>query len=121
MTMHLPSPGLVHGSTYGSSLTLILWNADNMPKRSLQSAFQQWTSWYWHDIDSTNVPVWCIGRVNAFRPKGHEFDSRSSHHVGTLGKSLAHNCLWFFGVKFRRSIRAVSGEPLSSSGLEEAL
>src|SRR6218665_1466011 len=28
--------------------------------------------------------VWRIGRVNAFRPKGHGFDFRSSHHVGTL-------------------------------------
>ena len=65
--------------------------------------------------------VWRIGRVDAFRSKGHEFDSRSSRHVGTLGKSKTHNCLWRFGVKFRHSIRAVSGTPLSSSGLEEAL
>ena len=41
--------------------------------------------------------------------------------VGTLGESLTHSCLWRFGVKFRHSIRAVSGAPLSSSGLEEAL
>ena len=35
--------------------------------------------------------VWRIGRVDGLRPKGHGFDSRSSRHVGTLGKSLAHN------------------------------
>ena len=59
--------------------------------------------------------VWRIGRVDAFRPKGHVFDSRSNRHVGTLVKSLTHNyCLWRFGVKFRHSIRAVSGPPLSS-------
>ena len=66
--------------------------------------------------------VWSIGRVDTFRLKGHGFDSRSSHHVGTLGKSFTHRCLWRFGVKFRHSIRAVSGAPLSSTGgLEEML
>ena len=66
---------------------------------------------------------WRIGRVEAFRPKGHEFESRSSRHVGTLGKFLTHSSLWRFGVKLRHSIRALSGAPLtlSSSGLEEAL
>ena len=29
---------------------------------------------------------WRIGWVDAFHPKGHGFDSRSSRHVGTLGK-----------------------------------
>jgi len=28
-----------------------------------------------------------------------DFVSRASHHVETLGKSLAHNCLWRFIVK----------------------
>ena len=28
--------------------------------------------------------VWRIGRDDAFRPKGHGFDSGSSHQVGTL-------------------------------------
>ena len=64
---------------------------------------------------------WRFDRVDAFRPKGHGFDSRSSHQVGTLGRFLAHNCLWRFGVKLWRSIRAVSGAPLGSSGLEEEL
>ena len=59
--------------------------------------------------------------VDAFRPNGHGFDSRSSRHVGTFGKSFTHSCLWHFDVKFRHSIHAVSGVPLSSSGLEEAL
>src|SRR6218665_1726061 len=64
---------------------------------------------------------WCIGRVDAFHPKGHGFDSRSSYHVGTLGKSFTHSCRWCFGVKLRHSIRAVSRAPLSRSGLEEVL
>src|SRR6218665_1689166 len=58
--------------------------------------------------------VWRTGRVDAFRPKGHGFDSRFSHHVVTLGKSFTHSCLWRIGVKFRHSIRAVPEAPLSS-------
>ena len=65
--------------------------------------------------------MWRIGRVDAFHLKGHGFDSRSSRHVATLGKFFTHNCLWRLGMKFRHSIRAVSGTPLSCSGLEEAL
>src|SRR6218665_1151870 len=65
---------------------------------------------------------WRIGGVDAFRPKGHAcFDSRPSHHVVNFGKSFIHSCLLRFGVKFWHSIRAVSGAPLSSSGLEKAL
>src|SRR6218665_3941128 len=69
------------------------------------------------------VRVWRIGRDDAFRPKGHGFDSRSSRHVGTLYKFLTHSCLWRFGVKLRHSIRDASGAPLSRpiSGFEEAL
>jgi len=37
------------------------------------------------------------------------FDSRSIRHVGTLGKSFTHSCLWRFGVKLRHSIRVVLG------------
>jgi len=66
-------------------------------------------------------PVWRIGRDDAFRPKGHGFDNRSSRHVGTLGKFLTHNCLWRFGVKLPQSICVVSLAPLSSGGLEETL
>ena len=62
-----------------------------------------------------------VGRFVAFRPKVHGFESRSSRHVGTLGKSSTCSCLWRFGMKLRHSIRAVLGAPLSSSGLEEAL
>src|SRR6218665_2767097 len=29
----------------------------------------------------------------------HRFESRSSRHVGTLGKSFTHSCLWRFGAK----------------------
>src|SRR6218665_3144068 len=55
--------------------------------------------------------------VGAFRPKGRGFDYCSSRHIGTLGKSFSHSCQWRFGVKFRHSIRPVSGAPVSSSGL----
>ena len=61
------------------------------------------------------------GGSSAFRPKGHRFESRSSCHSGTLGKSFTRSCLWRFGVKLRHKIRAVSGVPLSSRGLAEAL
>src|SRR6218665_1918657 len=66
---------------------------------------------------------WLISRFRAFHPTDRRLESRSSCHVyiGTLGKSLTRSCLWSFGVKFRHSIRAVSGAPLSSRGLEEAL
>src|SRR6218665_3689119 len=64
---------------------------------------------------------WLIFRVDVYRPKGRGFDSRSSRHVGTLGKSFARSCPWRFCVKLRHSIRAVLGAPLSSRELEEAL
>ena len=64
---------------------------------------------------------WLIGRFNAVHLKGRGFESHSSRHVGTFGKSFTHNCLWRFGVKLRHSIRAVSGALLSNSGLEEEL
>ena len=50
-----------------------------------------------------------------------KFESRSNRPVGTLGKFFTRSCLGRFGVKLRLSIRAVSGAPLSSSGLEKAL
>jgi len=66
--------------------------------------------------------VWrLIGRFGTFRPKGHGFESHSSRHVGTLGKSFTRSCLWCFDAKLQHSIRAVLGAPLSRSWLEEAL
>ena len=63
-----------------------------------------------------------VGRGgDTFQPEDRGFESRSSRHVGTLGKSFTCNCLLRFSVKLRHSIRAVSGALLSSSGLEEAL
>ena len=50
---------------------------------------------------------WRIGRVDACRSEGCEFESRSSRHVGTLGKSITRSCLWRLGAKLRHSIRAV--------------
>jgi len=67
------------------------------------------------------ICVGLIGRFDTFRPKDRGFESRSSHHVVTLGKSFTHSCLWLFSMKLRHSIRAVSGAPLSTSGLDEAL
>ena len=64
---------------------------------------------------------WRIGWVESFQPEDRGFDSRSSRHVGTLGKSLTRSSLWRFGVKLRHSIRALSEALLSRSGLEEAL
>src|SRR6218665_452307 len=74
-------------------------------------AFHSKLCWTW----------WHIGRVEAFRPEDRGFESCCSRHVGTLGKSLTHSCLWCFGVKLLHSIHAVSGALLSSSELEEAL
>src|SRR6218665_3591581 len=56
-----------------------------------------------HSRTDLNGTWWSIGRLIAFRPKGGGFISCSSRHVEGS------------------SIRAVSGAPLSSSGLEKAL
>ena len=57
---------------------------------------------------------WLIGRFDAYRPKGRGFESLSSRHVESLGKSFTRNCLRSFGMKLRHSIRVYSGAPLSS-------
>src|SRR6218665_252834 len=36
---------------------------------------------------------WRIGRNDAFRPESRVLESRSSRHVGTLGKSFTYSCL----------------------------
>jgi len=36
---------------------------------------------------------WRLGWVDYFQPEGRGFDSRSSRHVGTLGKSFTCSCL----------------------------
>jgi len=41
---------------------------------------------------------WLTCRFGALRPEGRRLESHSSHHVGTLGKSFAYNCLLCFGV-----------------------
>src|SRR6218665_2857456 len=45
-------------------------------------------------MTSVRETWWRFGRVDAFPPKGHEFDFRSSRHVATctLGKSFTHSC-----------------------------
>ena len=75
-----------------------------------------------YDDNTTNCGAWQpIGRFDALRPKGCGFESRSSCHVKTFGKFFTRSCLWRLGVKLWHSILAVSGAPLSSSGLEEVL
>ena len=89
---------------------LLLWGLTG----SQQLSTVKWTTRPLHQLRQSNSLL-CGACVV------HGFDSCSSRHAGTLGKFLTHNYLWRFGVKLRHSIRAVSGAPLSSSGLEEVL
>ena len=65
---------------------------------------------------------WLIGRFVTFRLECRmQVESRSSRHVGTLGKSFARSYLWRFGMKLRHSIcprqqkfRAMNGAHLAS-------
>jgi len=41
-------------------------------------------------------------------PFVRRFESRSSHHVATLGTYFTRRYPWRFGVKLRHNIRAVS-------------
>src|SRR6218665_1112291 len=102
-------------------ITITLLPLRTGPPNNKSLNVHQWIDLRFSVTATVSERGWCIGRVDAFRPKGHGFHSRSSHHVGTLLKSFTHRCLWRFSLKFRYSIRAVSGEPLSSSGLGEAL
>ena len=63
---------------------------------------------------------WLVGRVDSCRGRVDRVVG-SNPALATLGKSFTRSCLWRFGVKLRHSIRTVSGAPLSSSLLEEAL
>ena len=53
---------------------------------------------------------WRFGRVDASRPEGRGFESHSSRHVGTLGKSFTHSCLWRFGMKLRGTVSVLCQE-----------
>jgi len=59
--------------------------------------------------------------------KGNAFTLKGSFTLSVCVKGLVHrksftrSCLWRFRVKLQHSIRAVSGEPLSSSRFEEVL
>jgi len=44
---------------------------------------------------------WPICWVDTVPPKCRGFESRSSRHLGALGKSFTHSWLWRFGVKLR--------------------
>jgi len=46
-----------------------------------------------HTLFLIIIIITSIDIVDTFRPKSHGFDFCSSRHVGTLGKSLTHNCL----------------------------
>ena len=41
---------------------------------------------------------WFSGMFGALCLEGLRFESHSGHHIGTLGKSFIHSCLWRFGV-----------------------
>ena len=61
----------------------------------------------------SRTTVGTVGRDGALvksQPEGRGFDSRSSRHVGTSGKSFTDSCLPMrLGVKLRYCIRAVVG------------
>src|SRR6218665_253388 len=37
---------------------------------------------------------WLSGKFSALHPQGRRFEPHSSHHIGTLGKSFSHSCLY---------------------------
>src|SRR6218665_3103351 len=41
---------------------------------------------------------WFSGTFGALRPEGRRFESYSMRHVGTLGISFTHSCLWGFSM-----------------------
>src|SRR6218665_1616411 len=50
-------------------------------------------------IGQHNCEAWWLGgKFGVFRPEGFRFESHSSRHEGTLGKSFTHSCLKRFGV-----------------------
>src|SRR6218665_686405 len=88
-----------------------------------------WVSSSLAQLPVTHASVWRIDRADAFGPKHgvkkfytvvRRVMSSTSARRGTLGKSFTMQLPVRFCLKFRHSIRAVSGAPLSSSGLEEA-
>jgi len=64
---------------------------------------------------------WRLGWVDNFQPEGRGFDSCSSRHVGTLGKSFTYSCLCASAWNADTVSVLQSGAPLSSRGLEGAL
>ena len=70
------------------------------------------------DTDSSNGTWWRIGWVDDFQPDGRGFDSRSSRHVGTLGKSFTYSCLCASAWNSDTVSVLQSEAPLSSRGLE---
>src|SRR6218665_533123 len=57
---------------------------------------------------------WRLGCVDSFQPEGRGFDSRSSRHVGTLGKSFTCSCLCASARNSDTVSMLWSGAPLSS-------
>ena len=52
--------------------------------------------WYISSFLAIALPCgtwWRLGCVDSFQPDGRGFDSRSSRHVGTLGKSFTYSCM----------------------------
>jgi len=108
-------------STRPTGVTLTVFPVDCTIYRDETNAYSTWiascaltetehasssTSRDCSNLSRSNVPLWSLSTkpgtwwrivwVNSFQPEGHGFDSRSSRHVGTLGKFLSHNCLWRF-------------------------
>ena len=55
-------------------------------------------TWHYDAIqiynDLFNLSAWWLsGKFGALRPEGRNFESHSSRHVGTLGKSFTRSCL----------------------------
>ena len=107
---------------YGNAVYIGLSSTSEYMHQAVVNAFANLIAKFTHIFFFTLYTGWVpICRFVAFCPKGRGLESHSSRHVGTLGKSFTRNCLRRFGVKLRHSIWAVSGAPLSSSGLEEVL
>ena len=47
----------------------------------------------WLCFNGFGLAWWLSGRFGALRSEGRRFESRSSRHVGTLGRSFTRSCL----------------------------
>ena len=67
-----------------------------------------WWDEVWDYVHTTEHGAWWrIGWVNASELEGRGFESRSSRHVGTLGKSFTYSCLLRLGISDTVSIAVI--------------